>query len=73
MADERQRVDWAGLATRAMDTAIVVIGNRVQGIRTPVGSAVSIGKSGFSLSSNILPYLLIGTAIVGAAFVFKGR
>jgi hypothetical protein len=73
--DGQRRIDWEGLATRAMDTAITVIGNRLQGVRTPVGMGGTVTGSGVSFwsSSNILPFMLAGAAIIGAVMIFKGK
>jgi hypothetical protein len=73
MAEER-RIDWEGLATRAIDTAIVVIGNKVQGINTPTqGGGVSVSPTSVNLwsSQNMMPWLLAAMAIVAAVMIFK--
>lgn len=72
------KIDWAGIATNAMNMAIVVIGNKIQGIQTPAGTVktgagINVSGSGVSLwsSQNLLPAVLIGTAVIALAMVFK--
>jgi len=72
--DEKKRIDWEGLATRAMDTAITVIGNKLQGVDTPVqGGGVSVSPSSVSVwsSQNMMPWILGAMAIVAAVMIFK--
>jgi branched-subunit amino acid transport protein len=73
MAEDERRIDWEGLATRALDTAIVVIGNRVQGIRTPTAGGVSVSPTSVNVwsSQNMMPYILGGMAIIAAVMIFK--
>lgn len=72
---ETNKIDWAGLAERNIDKAITVLLNKVQGIKTPVGAGVSLSGSGVSVwsSARILPFLLIGTAIIGVTLILKGK
>jgi len=72
------KIDWAAIATNAMNTAISVIANKVQGIQTPTGTVktgagVSVTGQGVSLwsSQNLIPAILIGAALIGAVMVFK--
>ena len=73
MSEER-RIDWEGIATRAMDTAIVVIGNKLQGVDTPKqGGGVQVSPTSVNIwsSQNMMPWILGAMAIVAAVLIFK--
>lgn len=70
---EREGIDWTGHADRALDMAITVIGNKLQGVNTPSGGGVMVSPTSFTVWSaqNLIPFILIGMAIIGATMVFK--
>jgi hypothetical protein len=74
MATEREGIDWTGHADRALDMAITVIGNKLQGVNTPVeGGGVSVSPTSLSVwsSQNMMPWILGAMAIVAAVMIFK--
>lgn len=73
---KKRSFDWAGLATRAMDKGIDIIGNKVQGINTSAGagggSLSSFGVSPWA-SSRTIWFLLIGAGVFGAVLILGGK
>jgi len=67
------QVDWPGLISKTLNTAIEVIARKVEGVDTSQGAAVSFGYSGitFQASKMMLTCAVIGTAIIGAVILLK--
>jgi len=66
-------IDWDGLINRALNTAIDIIGRKIEGVKTPVGAGVQISPTGLSFySSNVvLPFLIIATLTIGVILLVR--
>lgn len=74
MSEGHTGVDWTRLAERNLDRATDALWAKIQGVNTPSeGGGVTVSPSSVSIwsSQNLMPYLLIGMAIVGAVMIFK--
>lgn len=74
MSEEHPGINWTRLAERNLEMATTALWSKIQGVNTPSeGGGVMVSPSSVSVwsSQNLMPYLLVGMAIIGAVMIFK--